>query len=341
MLFGYAYLINIWWWDMPNIIDYVTWRGDLTLGQSALNDVDCLCLSQLAYMDFKGIVPERRAHGFGDAVITVREAAVSLLSRGREPCTGILMPKCNGKMLRLMARSRRFGHMRLSGFCACRDERRHGQFGAILVHTGNGACFVAFCGTDDSIVGWKEDLDLVCKCRIPSQERALAYLTEVAKNCGERLLVGGHSKGGNLGVYAAANLNAGLKDRVAAVYNYDGPYDYAHMKGGVCEKCGITYKTFVPDTSFVGVILGEPPDCVVVKSSEAGVWQHNPYSWQVEGCGFVRAAALSWESHVLSRACARWLRHMGLAQREQVVGWIYGIFSKNGARTLTELLGKK
>jgi hypothetical protein len=142
-------------------------------------------------------------------------------------------------------------------------------------------------------------------------------------------------------VYAAANLNAGLKDRVAAVYNYDGPYDYAHMKGGVCEKCGITYKTFVPDTSFVGVILGEPPDCVVVKSSEAGVWQHNPYSWQVEGCGFVRAAALSWESHALSRACARWLRHMGLAQREQVVGWIYGIFSKNGARTLTELLGKK
>ena len=40
---------------MANMLDYIDWRGDITIHQSGINDVDCLIMAQISYMNFDGV----------------------------------------------------------------------------------------------------------------------------------------------------------------------------------------------------------------------------------------------------------------------------------------------
>ena len=56
---------------MANLLDYLDWRGDLTLDKSPFNEVDNLILAELSFVDFKDIVP---APSEGESV-ALRDAA--------------------------------------------------------------------------------------------------------------------------------------------------------------------------------------------------------------------------------------------------------------------------
>ncbi len=326
---------------MATVFDYLDWRGDLDFTQAPFCEVDNLILSFLSYLDFSGIVLE------GDTVgLPLKRLAPLYLEHHprRKGGLGILIPERLYDLLEDAASSRRFGPVRLWGHWSKLDEGREMQFSATTFHLGNGQSFVAFRGTDDTIVGWKEDFNMAVEFPVPAQEEARAYLAFVAGHTPERLLLGGHSKGGNLAVYAAAFSAPEVQRRIDAVWSNDGPGfreetlahpGYRAIRDRVCS--------LLPRASVVGVLLHSDPEPIPVESSAVGALQHDGLTWQVLGPAFVRAEALSRSSRQVEKTFHALLEEMDLEQRRALVDDVFSAARELGARTLSDLVadGKK
>ena len=180
---------------MANLMDYLDWRGDLTLEISPFNEVDALILAELSFVDFDGIVPPPEL-GRG---LPLNEAAEAFFARhgGKDVPMGVLVPDTISKMLRKLMTSPRFHNMTLNGYTALLDDSIEQQFAALTIDLGNGSIYISFRGTDDTIVGWKEDLNMGFLEEIPSQKQAVEYVARVARQYGDKTIrIGGHSKGG-------------------------------------------------------------------------------------------------------------------------------------------------
>ena len=207
---------------MANLMDYLDWRGDLTLEISPFNEVDALILAELSFVDFDGIVPPPEL-GRG---LPLCEAAEAFFARhgGKDVPMGVLVPDTISKMLRKLMTSPRFRNMTLNGYTALLDDSIEQQFAALTIDLGNGSIYISFRGTDDTIVGWKEDLNMGFLEEIPSQKQAVEYVARVARQYSDKTIrIGGHSKGGNLAVYSAAKSSGEIQERIVAVHNNDGP----------------------------------------------------------------------------------------------------------------------
>ena len=207
---------------MANILDYLDWRGDLTLAQDPFNEVDNLILAELSFVDFGGIVP---GPGEGRAVPLWKAAeAYFAKTEGRPIDMGVLVPDGISQMLRKLMASPRFRNMTLNGYTALLDDAVEQQFAALTIDLGNGSIYISFRGTDDTIVGWKEDLNMGFLEEIPSQKQSVAYVARMARQYPDKTIrIGGHSKGGNLAVYSAAKSDGAIQERIVAVHNNDGP----------------------------------------------------------------------------------------------------------------------
>ena len=163
---------------MPNMIDYIDWRGDLTIGQDPFNEVDNLILSEFCFLDLAGIVPAVET----GKLVPLGEAVEAYFRRhqGQELRMGVLVPDQILTMAARMAESPRFASMGLGGFCSHIDSRREAQFAALTVDIGNGGVYLAFRGTDDTLVGWKEDFNMAFLSTVPSQPMAVEYVKAAA-----------------------------------------------------------------------------------------------------------------------------------------------------------------
>ena len=251
---------------MANIMDYLDWRGDLPLTVSPFNEVDGLILAELSFINFEGIVPPPEL-GRG---VPLRDAAGAYFARhnGTEIDMGVLVPGRIPDLICRMAHSERFGSMLLNGYSEMIDDVREQQFAALTVELGDGSIYISYRGTDDTIVGWKEDLNLGYLEVIPSQTRALEYLGRMARQYPDaRLRIGGHSKGGNLAVYAAVRTPAAVQDRILMVYNDDGP-GFIKSLTGTPEHTRVAdrIQTIVPQSSVVGQLLEHERNVQVVRS---------------------------------------------------------------------------
>lgn len=326
---------------MANIMDYLDWRGDLSLAVSPFNEVDALLMAELSFIDFDAIVPPP---GTGDA-IPLREASALYFARhgaqGEE--MGVLVPDTVVRMLQKLADSARFGGMLLSGYSALLDDALEQQFAALTIDLGDGSVYLSYRGTDDTLVGWKEDLNLGFLEEIPSQRRAVEYLARMARQHGGRSLrVGGHSKGGNLAVYAAAMSDEAIQRRILAVYNNDGPgfaFPISETEGH--RRIAADIRTIVPQGSLVGMLLEHEKNYQVVLSTNEGIYQHNGFSWQVRGTQFVHLDDVSREGRLADATLDAWTESLPNAQREALADAIYDVFTATGARTLSELTDEK
>lgn len=324
---------------MANIMDYVIWRGDLSLQVSPFNEVDGLILAELSFLNFEGIVPPP---GLGS--ITLQAAADAYFARrsGQELEVGALVPGQVPDLFCLMAHSQRFGDMALSGYCEMTDEALEQQFAALTVETGDGI-YISYRGTDDTIIGWKEDLNLSYLEVIPSQTRALEYLGRTARQYPEEgLRIGGHSKGGNLALYAAVHAPAATQERIVQVYNNDGP-GFIRSMLGTPEHTRIAsrIRTVVPQSSVVGRLLEHEENVQVVRSDAVGVLQHNGFSWQVERDRFVHLDDFSRESKVIDETIEEWQSVLSPERREAFADALYEVLTASGAKTLSALSGDK
>lgn len=324
---------------MANLMDYLDWRGDITLAVSPFNEVDALILAELSFADFGGIVPPPEI-GRG---IALREAAEACLARGKAQDMGLLVPDKIGEMLKKLAESARFGNMLLNGYESLLDDAIEQQFAALTVDLGNGSVYVAFRGTDDTLVGWKEDLNMSFLDEIPSQRQAVRYLARMARQYGDRTLrVGGHSKGGNLAVYAAVKSAPEIQERILAVHNNDGPgFAWAISETAEHQRIAGRIRTIVPQSSVVGVLMEHEKNCQVVYSTNSGIYQHDGFSWEVKGTQFVHLDDFSRGGKLMDETIDSWAGELDARQREALADALYSVFTATGAKTLSELNEEK
>ena len=326
---------------MANILDYLEWRGDLTLEVSPFNEVDALLLAELSFINFEGIVPPPEI-GRG---VRLHDAAEAYCTRneGREIDMGVLVPDRIPAMFCAMASSRRFGDMLVNAFEEHTDSEIEQQFAAVTVELGDGTVYVSFRGTDDTLVGWKEDLNMGFLAEVPSQEQAVRYLNRAARQyAGRKLRVGGHSKGGNLAVYSAVRSVAAVQDRILAVYNNDGPgFMYDLSATAEHQRIAGRILTIVPQSSVVGMLLQHEKNVQVVHSTYEGIMQHDGFSWEVKGTQFVHLDDFSREGKIVDETIDSWASELSARQREALADAIYEVLTATGAQTLSELNEEK
>jgi len=321
---------------MNTIIDYLDWRGDLSFNQDPLNEVDNLIFSVLSYSDFSGVVPGLDKPGS----VTLQEAADRIgpaphevttnLTRSFFAALPLLLEKC--------AQTERFANLQLSHYIDRIEFAKAEQFSAVVFSLDEQLHFIAFSGTDDTLAGWKEDLEMSFREAVPAQRDATRYAQAVMANLSGDFYLGGHSKGGNLAVYAAAHLTPEEQQRIIAVYNNDGPGFLAN----IIEKEGyqrVIHKvtTFIPQSSVAGILLEHEEKFQIIRSNETGLMQHNAFSWEVLGKHFVYEQELSKSSLVLSQAIRAWLNNISLEERSQFVEALFKVIDATGAKTLSEL----
>lgn len=310
-----------------NMSDYLIWRGDIPVTQSPFNAVDALILSQAVYSHF---------HGVGDGAGSLfREAGPEAEKHfpNDQPRTVVSAPD---DVMLAAAATRRFGDCVLCEYADEIDEDEEKQFAAATFLTPDGAVNVVYRGTDDSLVGWKEDFNLAFATPVPAQIRALDYLNRVARLYDGPLRVMGHSKGGNLAVYAAAFAAPGVQERITDVYNNDGPGQDEETIGSAGYRAIFNrVHTFIPKSSIVGMLLEHTDVYQIIESDAISVLQHDPKKWQVLPFGFVQADGMSPENLYMSDTIRLWLKGLTSDERRLVANSFFAMLEAAGTKTLS------
>jgi hypothetical protein len=322
---------------VADLFDYLTWRGDLNFSQSPFNSVDSLIFSQLSYLPFDGIIPAPEQK----SSISIRHAADVFrekLKKNTSPQKLPVMFKKDPELLDLLAFSNRFGNCQLSGFVNLVDTVREIQFSALCIDTVDGFNFIVFRGTDFNLVGWKEDFNMSFVNVIPAQLEAAAYLEKIVSGIKGHLRLGGHSKGGNLAVYAAAHSHKSIQKRITDIYSYDAPGFHERVlssKGFAMIKSKI--HSFIPQSSIIGMFLEPVCEHKIVKSIKSGLLQHELYSWEVTHNDMVYVDDVTLSSRFVDKTVKDWIAGQDKEQREQFLNALYSILAASEVKSFQEL----
>lgn len=327
-----------------NLQDYVRWRGDLTFAERPFTIVDNLALAAVSYLNLAGIVPgaTRRES------ITVREAARLLTARrGGVLEEGLAaedlayeerrLPIVDSSLLEDMARSARFGPARLSRFIDVVDGSTGIQFAAVTIDLDDGTRYVSFRGTDETILGWREDFTMSFET-IPAQLAAARYLTERTSETTAGIRVGGHSKGGHLTQYAAMVVADEIQDRLIGVYSNDGPGVAPEVADPArLERLGSRFVKVIPEFAVVGLLFESAEDARIVRSDAPGILQHYITSWQVERDDLVELDSIEPRAQVIKTALDEWLEAVGPNERRTFTEDFFDALTAGGATLITEV----
>ena len=315
---------------MANVFDYLKWRGDLNLEQSKFNEIDNLILSRFSYFPFDNIIKENE-------VVTIKKLSERFRKTDINPMH--ILWKDDKEFFPAMGKTERFGNMLATKYINKIETEQEKQFSAITVLMPDDTIYVSFRGTDNTIVGWKEDFNMSFKSHIASQISAKEYLENIAEEFpNKKIRVGGHSKGGNIAIYASAFAKQEVKDRIINVYNNDGP--------GFCDDVIETpeYKemiekvhTYIPQSSVIGRLMNHREKYTVVKSVQKGIMQHDLYSWEVLGKEFVTLEEVTNGSEFVDKTIKEWLENVEPTKREQVIDVVFDILNTTDAQTMKEI----
>ena len=317
---------------MTDVFDYLTWRGDLTFAQSPFNEIDGVILARFAYVPF-----EHFSQPLPKRFVSIRELAAGALEDEKLRREGRWKLR-DEELLRAMAASRRFGQLEAGFQDGVLDPVLQAQFSAVTLRLDADRCAMLFRGTDNTVIGWKEDMNMSFLCPVPGQKMAAEYVRTVGEKVGGRLILCGHSKGGNLAVYAAAFCGQDVQQRIDAVYNYDGPGFYDNILqtadyGRVRERI----HTYVPQFSVVGMLLDHGTVPTVVHSSQTGLQQHDTYSWLLDGPRFAALDGVTEGSHFVDATLKDWTADMSREQFEVFVDAIYTVLTDTNMDTMHEM----
>ena len=292
---------------------------------------------ELSYIFYDGIVPEDSADGY----VTLKEAAEVFFERnaGRDEISlGEIVPKEIVTLLRVAAASHRFSDVPLAHFVNVIDDETVEQFSAISFFPTENTVFVAYRGTDDTITGWREDFRMAFLTPVPAQKRAEEYLL-AASNDAEKIYVGGHSKGGNLALWAAMNSPDEIAERIEKVYNFDGPGFLDDVwEGELYARIANKISTVIPTGSVVGLLLKHDKHYRVTKSSAKNhLYQHDALTWEVEGVEFVCDEDVAPDVKRAHEIVGKWIYSMEPDERRAFVEGFFDILCSTSAKTVTDL----
>ena len=322
-----------------NIFDYLNWRADVPLSHSPFNPVDNLIFAELIYTDFGGIVP---ADGTALPLSEVRDRFFELHDREEVQARAARSYTAKAPFLMdSLLRGERFADLRLCCYEAITDKDETSQFAAATFLLPDDTAYVAFRGTDGTVVGWKEDFILSYRSGTMGQLHALDYLTKVSELVSRPLRVGGHSKGGNLAVYAASLCSDPVRSHILQVWSNDGPgfREEVRVLNGYREIQPRTV-LIVPDTSIIGLLLESDCSRQVVKSTASGLAQHDGFSWETGPTDFV-PAQLTRTGTYLEKTVDAWVAKQDDETLRSLVDSVFTLFEATGEDTFHSMTTKK
>ena len=274
----------------------------------------------------------------GSKSITIKEAYDRYEKQEK---TSRILQKEDLQLFPILANSERFGKLILSNYINKLDKLEEKQFSAITIQIPDQTIFVAYRGTDNTIVGWKEDFNMSFRDLVPSQVDAMNYLNNIASKYDKKIRVAGHSKGGNLAVYASTFCKKEVNDRIIAIYNNDGPgFQKAVIDTNEYKNTIGRLHTYIPQTSIIGRLLNHKEKITIIKSTQTGIMQHDLYTWQLIGDHFIEDT-LTNSSEIIDHTITDWLDEVSPEQREKFIDTFFEILNATEAKTLSELSSKK
>jgi hypothetical protein len=245
-------------------------------------------------------------------------------------------------MLDKLANCKRFSNLKLYGYIQEIDNKETKQFSSLAIELKEGLYYIAFSGTDDTITGWKEDFNMQFMSFIPAQKAALKYLNKYMNTLKGQFILGGHSKGGNLAIYAASKCFYTKKQKIINIYNNDGPgFNKKIIESSAYKKIEDKIIRFVPESSVVGLLFNHTGQLNIVKSSQVGIFQHDAFSWKTSKTEFVECKALSNESKIINESLKSWVLQMTENEQKEFINSLFEILESTEATTLTELVFEK
>lgn len=318
---------------MPDLFDYLAWRGDIPFSQVPFNAVDGLILSNLAYIHFDQLIPPD-----AQTPVTLSSTIGAFLNlptaeQGRTRC------KTDLKFLQVLAHAPRFAPLRLLFNRDLFQPEKEMQFAAMAILLEDHMALLAYRGTDSTLVGWKEDFNMSFQDIVPAQQAALEYLEQFSAVFAGSLILAGHSKGGNLAVFAASQCSPEVRCRIQGVYNNDGPgfSEYILNSAGY-QKLLPRIHTFVPQSSVIGMLLEHKEAYSIVKSRQIGIFQHDPYSWEILGGDFIRLDEITTSSQITNQAIKTWLNGMTSEERSSFVDAVFSLLAAGDASFTGEIM---
>ncbi len=320
---------------MTDMIDYLKWRGDILFSQLPPNPVDALIFSTLAYISYDGIVPQEM-HRW----VMLEDVAGTFLTL--PDADKKVRVKQDLELIKAAAETARFRRVGLSYYKNVLIPEEETQFAAVTFFLEDGSAFLTFRGTDNTLTGWKEDFNMSFQESVPAQRLALQYVQDFARISSVPIRLGGHSKGGNLAVYAAAKCDASVQLRIKEVYNQDGPGFTDNLMGypGYQNMVPKIF-TYVPQSSLIGMLLEHEEPYIVIKSRQIGVLQHDPYTWEVMGKDFIHMKEVTADSQFADKTIKAWLAKMDNNERDKFIDAVFELLASGDADYTYEIMHPK
>lgn len=308
---------------MANLFNYVKRNADKDYNELPFNELDSLLLCALTYLNFekypemieKNLYPFSELHSKNDIKILTKETFLFFQSK---------------RMLKKIFKAKRYENLKVGNVDVKNDLNTGIQFAAMTFEICDGIYYIAFRGTDTSIAGIKEDLNLAILDNIPSQKEAVLYINNVYENYEGSYYVGGHSKGGNIALYGAMHSLDDFKKQLLMVYNFDGPGFKSNIFNSP-EYEKIKYKVIkvIPYSDVVGILLNNNNDFMITRSGSIGILQHNMYAWKIKGDTFSYISKTSYFSKIVDKSVFEWLNLLTDKQKEEIVRIIFQVLDQS------------
>lgn len=320
---------------MYNIVDYIKWRGDIPFEQVGLNEVDSLIFSELVYLDLSGIAEDKGNTIFNATRLYLLEQRDKAYIRNFKYFAKEVI-----ELLKTAVRSERFRTVKIAHYKEFNDVENPTQFCACVFEYSPDSIFVCFRGTDYTFNGWKEDLMLTVQDVIPSQSMALEYFNRVIRKYypTQKIYLGGHSKGGNMAVYAAAKCEKSIQDRIIKVYSNDGPgFNEEFFETEGFKAINNRVLKIIPQESFVGMLFDKEENYIVVKSRKKSFWQHDAFYWAVMGGSFETLNYDTKSIRFADKTMKEFLAGLSVEQKELIAEALFDVVTSDGKFTFGDV----
>ena len=318
---------------MGNIMDYISWRGDLTLAQSPFNEVDNLILACFSYVNLDRIPAVTRQKGIELKKLVKEFKKLHTIKELEADKSFIRLAPF---MMFEMAESVRFGNCVIRNYVNEIVTEAEQQFSAVEIVLDDGTSYISFRGTDDTIIGWKEDFNLSTGV-VPAQKRAVEYMQRISDKASGMLRVGGHSKGGNLAIYGSVMCKS-VHDKILEIYSNDGPgFSKEFQESPETAEMMPKIIRIIPEYSIIGTLLEHEKQPIIVASTSRGLLQHDGFSWEVQGPGLVRRDSLNKMALRFIEILHKWIDGMDMEQKRLLIEDLFATLQASGYENLSEV----
>ncbi len=300
---------------MAGIIEYSLMNAHKDFNSLPFSKVDGLIFAQLAYLDYDNFVPDKQlfARGITFAKISEQDGFENLFPLERTARKNLLL-------FNSMAYGKRYGKVRINYHENVFDPQNAVQFSATTFLFPNGDACVSFRGTDSTITGWRENFDMLYNDTVPAQILSAKYLTKVASKIKGKIIVVGHSKGGNLAIYASVMCSQKAKEKIVEIQSFDSPgFSESFIASQKYLDTADKIVKFVPEESMIGMLLNDTDTYRIVKSEGEGIHQHDPFLWIVEDNDFVTGEKIHTSAKLVTETFKEWIGNFTPEQRELFV----------------------